>query len=930
MYKPVRYRQKTLHNIQMGLAASLVMLTQGVMAADEIGITPYQRQLTFKNDGIITLKFELENRSGTSQQLQELITLPAGWQLISNTAPFLLANGARDIRLIHISPPKGANAGNYAIAYQVAALNNGGVTSNQIININLQTQAGLKLETQQTPNNLLAGEAFSVDFSLENIGNTKITYKLDAYDTDGFIQAIKPKQVTLEAGQSTLIRVHGQVRTKTSETARYSLTLQARGGGRKAEQTANMMLIAQTPQGIGKYQKLPGKLKASYTIEPGTDNKNANWLAQLEYYGRGNIDHQGKHNIEIKLRNGEKQGDNQVTDQLEEYYLAYWNDELKVKTGHQAFTTNELSGNSLSGIGASASYMPKNKQGKHPLKLQAFYGKTQNNKKTTEQSIYAALNYKWEQYELSSAILEYQKGQEKKQTIHSIRGSWYGKNITTHTEIASDSQHQVYSHDLTAQWNQLGFNTTVARADKNFAGSISDALQLYGNLSYQLDERNTFSIRLRHNRNNLERDNSYEIRQVQEGQLRFTHTLATENPAEITTGYRYTQEQDLRTNTALKQATQAGIIEYKQQFEAIDLRLAVEAGKRTDQLKIKTSTGLAQEFSINWHPQANLNLGVNTTINQELDHIGKTYSAGINGQYNITPRSQISGYIQRAEKQEDNSYSESYSLEYKHDLRKLGQLTLSAQQNKNISVKQKDNEQDCVLKLEYSLPLDLPFNKRENIGSLEGKLYQANGEAASDVILQMDNNYAVTNKKGEFSYPDIVAKDYQLTIDSSHTNAKGLILDTATENNLIQIQANKTTRVNLLAHQGAHLKGRLLRFIPDTSTSLATDEPTTLKADKGIGMVLLELHPLGDDHRTIHRRSTLYDGSFSFLGIPPGQWELIVVNTTRIPEHFNLEKTRFVIDLKPGTSNTELLIKALPTAQTIKKVGPQQGFDVSG
>lgn len=931
MHSIVKPAPKSLNTMRLSLAASLLVLTQMAMAANEIGITPYQRQLNINNTGIITLKFELENRSGNLQQLQENISLPAGWQLISNTAPFTLNNGARDVRLVHISPPKGTPAGNYVVAYQITALGNGSLNNQEAITIQLQGQAGLKLEAQSAPSNLIAGEEFTVDFLLENTGNKTISYKLDAYDTEGFIQALTPKQITLTSGESKLIQVRGKVRSKISKTIPYTLKLQARGGGVKTEQTISTQLIARTPEGIGKYQKLPGKLKASYSIEPGNKhNDQDSWLAQLEYFGRGQLDRKGEHNLEVKLRNGQQQQTYWQTDQLEEYYLAYWNDELKVQTGHQSFSTNYLTGNHLSGLGAAVTYNPKNKQGKRPLKIQAFYGQTRSGEKKVAKSVYAALNYNWENYELQTSILEYQKNSEKRQTIHTIGGTWRGQHLTAHTSVASDNNKKhAYTGELVAQWENLGFNTSITRADNKFAGGISDALQMYSNLNYQLDARNTFSTRVRKTRNNLDNNKEYEIRDGQDLQIRFSHHLNTENPTELTLGYRISQEQDLRQKKSNKRTTQAAVLEYQQQFESIALRASAELGKRTEQDQTSLN-GSSQEISLSWQPQHNLKLGTNYALNQELDNTGKTYSFGLNGQYQFTPRSQLTGYIQRSQKDETNDYSQTYNLEYQHDFRQNGQITFSASQIETISAKLEDNQKDQLLKLEYSLPLDLPLYKRDNIGSLEGHITTAEGQPANDVILQLDSQYAVTDQQGKFSYPDIIAKDYQLTIDSSRPNSTGLVFDNSNPKNTIKVSADQLTRANLVVQKGAQLKGQLLRYTVDTAAALEGDQQA-LKADQGIAMVVVELHPIGEPaNRIIHRRSTLYDGSFSFIGIPPGQWELLVIDSKRIPDKFRLEQTRFMLDLMPGATNNKVLIRALPTAQTIKKAGPQKGFEVSG
>lgn len=53
---------------------------------------------------------------------------------------------------------------------------------------------------------------------------------------------------------------------------------------------------------------------------------------------------------------------------------------------------------------------------------------------------------------------------------------------------------------------------------------------------------------------------------------------------------------------------------------------------------------------------------------------------------------------------------------------------------------------------------------------------------------------------------------------------------------------------------------------------------------EGLGGLLIELQPIGDtsDKRTVQKRLTQGDGSFSFIGIPLGQWQIVVVDADKI------------------------------------------------
>lgn len=77
----MQHHTATSNGFKLTLVASLLVLNHVAFAADDITITPNQRQITADKTGIITLRFEVENRSNQAQQLAETVTLPDGWEL---------------------------------------------------------------------------------------------------------------------------------------------------------------------------------------------------------------------------------------------------------------------------------------------------------------------------------------------------------------------------------------------------------------------------------------------------------------------------------------------------------------------------------------------------------------------------------------------------------------------------------------------------------------------------------------------------------------------------------------------------------------------------------------------------------------------------------------------------------------------------------
>ena len=933
---PITTTQRT---VRLTLAASLLVLAQTATAADDISITPGQRQIIANKPGIITLRFEIENRSGQAQQLEESLNLPEGWELVTNTAPFLLASGAREVRLIHVVAPRGTASGAYNIGYQVASQNNGGLISAQTVTVQMAAQAGVKLAAIAPPSSLLGGEDFAVDFILENTGNRAVTYQLDGSDEENYITAVEPKALTLAAGASGNIRIKGKIPREIEETSSYRVTLGARGGGKLAEESVSIPLIARTPKGLGKYQKLPGKLTTRYTQQQRNNadgGSSSEYQAQVEYYARGAIDQAGQHNIEMRLRNGkDSTANNTDNNQQAEYQFNYDNGELEVKTGHHSFNGSHLSGNSLSGIGIEATYAPKNAKKRQPLEARVFTGKSRDGDTTQKKVAGAAVRYQWDEFETGASVIQHETAATvtepaKKDTVTSVNAGWRGESVGIRTEAAADNDGKAWSIDANGQWQDLGVNASYLQADATFDGSNTDTKQAFANARYQIDDKTSAEVGTRHTRNNLKHDLSKEIRQDKEHTARISRRFGDEQQIEVSVGHRQRKEQDLRPTPTTDRDITATTLEYQHQFETFHVRAELARGSRKD--RIKTSAkGHKKGLTISWKPIKALSANAFYSISRDLDSEGKTFSAGVNGTYQLNSKTALSGYVQRNQNASENTHADSFEARLTHDMKRRGTLGINARRT-NSQASDGKTSQDNVVHLEYSVPLDAPIRKRNNIGSVRGKVrYAADQRPASEVVVQMGGQYAVTDQQGEFTYPDVVAKDYTLQVDASRPNTQGYMLSSEGEEASVSVQASQTITPVLELHPASRLSGKLQLYEVDTVASVFEPNNTNnLRPGNGLGRVLIELRPLGNTgKRIVHKRTTLHDGSFSFVGIPPGQWQLVVVDSEKVPANYRLEQTQFEIDLSSGGTQ-EVLIRALPSAQSIKKIGPSGGFNVAG
>jgi hypothetical protein len=909
----------------LGVSVS-VLVACPAFAADEVAITPSNRVFQTQGRGIVTLRFDVENRSGQTRDFIEQISLPAGWDLVSNLAPFPLAANARETRLIHVSVPRSATAGNFPVRYSVNARDNGSINGTETVNVSVDTVSSSELVMIATPPSLLGGNDYEATFQLRNTGNRAITYRLRVDDEDGYVKTVTPTTVTLQPSESSDIQVKGIIPPDITETTTHKFTLIAKGGGKVLEQDASIALISRTPKGLGKYHTLSGNLRLSYSGA----GKSGGGQWQAEYQAQGALDKDGEHNVAVRLRNGQSSNTSH-NDLQSEYQGRYWNDEWEVDAGHESFYAGRLSGNSVSGIGAEVTYHPKDKKGNKPLEARVFSGKSRPGIDTQEKATGAAVNYRFDELrtEIGASVLNHEKQGKPKQTITSANIGWTGSNLSVRAETAKDDDASAKAVDVTANWENIGANLNHVQGDTKFDGANADSKQTYGGITWRIDDDTTANLTANKTRDNLANDASREIRDSRSQEVKLTRKFGEERNIEISAGYRTRKEQDLRPNPTVNNTVKSAVLEYRHTVDELDWTAQWEQGKRDDKIK-SSGAGSRQQLALNWRPDKQKSAGITWSRNNSLDSNTQNTAYGINGRYRINRKQDIDGYWQRSSSQ-DGTKSDSLSISYRHELKNRHQLQLNTSHTRtNAATSTKDN----YWRVEYVMPLDIPLRKRNDVGTLGGFAFYADtDEPAKDMVLNLDGQYAVTDAEGKYFYPDILAKDYQLQVDPSRTDGVSYMLGEEGGVRTVKVDPGKLNRLDLPLQPGASVNGYVRTYAVNKAAAAGKtgDVNAGLQVGDGLGGILLELQPLGDgaENRQAYKRLTDGDGSFSFLGIPPGQYQLVVVDTDKMPKHIRLEQTQFQLDLMAGEPQ-EIDIRAVPTEQTIQKVGPAGGLSVSG
>ena len=201
---------------------------------------------------------------------------------------------------------------------------------------------------------------------------------------------------------------------------------------------------------------------------------------------------------------------------------------------------------------------------------------------------------------------------------------------------------------------------------------------------------------------------------------------------------------------------------------------------------------------------------------------------------------------------------------------------------------------DTEIALEYIYPIDVPIRIIPIKGRVEGMLSLSDepDQGIPGVRILAGGFEAFTDYEGKFLFPAMAPGDYELDIDYSTLSASlipGIDLPLR-----FTVDAGSTVMIEIPMIQPASMEGHLLLV-----NSYVSDEDIPSLPLAGI---LIELH----NESRVDSRYTDDFGRFSFTGLVPGKYSLLIRQDTLPEYHKVVEPTEYVIDIGPGDSIKEI------------------------
>ncbi len=896
-------------------------------------------------DANVMTVFSVMNQTSEKLEFISETVLPNGWKMIAPDMPFEIEPHSNEMRLIGFRVPKETPAGRYEVSFTAVSRKYLSVSNTFPIFVNVLPVKRLSISLLDVPAYAVAGESYSIPFTVVNESNVGGTVILDFNSVPSYILQPDTTQMVLASGESCLCSVRVTTDKLVQSVLNHFVSISARFEGDSAFTDQGKSVVKIVPRSqvkADRYNRFPINVGISYAMQQ-DGYSGRGW--QFEASGSGSVSTDPKGIFSFYFRGPDTYLENLYTYGVHEQYSAgYRNEKVQVDLGDKSYTLSKLTEQFRWGRGAEAQVRVKNwNMGafahktlyfwsgsvkheaasyiRHTLKGRNSVGLNYLNKKTSDidaDILSAQGHFRWNKYmEMdleyagSSANGEYQQAANAALSGRLKNLSYAGYGIYaspgypgyyTNTRIHSLGLNYRFRKNLRVDFN---LNQQQQQYDEETHQVIAPVLKYNSfGLIYEWREKTRFNF----------------ARTSQSSHDRFDQPLFDY----CETAYRFNLDQSFRNLT---------------------LAGGLETG-RTQNRMLERDGGLFRlNFSAHISPNVRNSLSGYLTYDNDKrysDQRYKRWTFGFDASGEILRNTAVNLSYQSQYSPE--SYFEDRNL-FEFGLNhRLGATQEFAIRCRKILLHNSLTKEEIAVKADYRLRLGVPIGMNRSVGSVKGTLLDLeNRKPVQKAVIRLNEYMAVTDDDGRFHFQSIPpGGDYFLSLDKSTIGLDKVLAQPTPLRVSVAGGGEKILELGIV--RGCGVKGRVVVYavVNDSSDHFSADKmkqyldeyyvagssqnkdkgvdvtvtngKTKLVPGHGLGSVLVELKKDNE----VHRRVTDNDGSFVFDGLRPGQW-FFTVYEYNLPEMHRLEQPAPVIDLNPG-DDKQVQVRVLPIRRQIQFV----------
>ena len=882
---------------------------------------------TAQPGAILSLTFRVTNHTPGPQQFLEKLTLPEDWTPVLPEGNFTLAAGAATVRLVVVHVPLTAPAARYPVTYETHAQRDPAVHDSGTVQVEVASVAKLALLVESQPHTAIAGRDYEIKLRVMDHGNTGLTVSLQATDDSGGSLVLTPREVTLpaEGNQVVTLTVHASAGDRRAHNQVVQVAASAPRGTQAPLATraaAVVWVVPLTGAGADLKQRLPSLLTVSAV--GGASGPEL----QAELSGGGALDEAGRREVAYDLcgPSTEKAG---VYGNAAQYWANYSDPRLQVRLGDQSYGLSPLTTSYRYGRGLEVSvppvgggvsgglYMVENEEGEAAPEVGLHL------ERQCGAGVDLRLNALTRGADADSSVEGPARIGSFLVTLHPREATIsleYGLCLAGSGEEEQRGQaYRVEAHGRVGRGVEYSLEKT--QADPQYAGSYSGVDDTNAAVTFPLTRRLTGSIAYQDSREDpelLDVGNGVDAETLAEAGLSYALARGWQLSLQAADYHR----SDSAQSDPCDYREQPLILTLNRSWRRANLRLVVPSGSRQDLLTGERQT--VHDFNIfaDWTPSPRCTLTLYSATGSEGDfanayQLGQSANRGLTCTYATRAGASVGvnwgqnalsagGYSTQWEvfARSARPGERGWCLRLRHSYQPFS-----------------DTPDDYTLS--YSLPLGIPVGKRRRVGTIQGRIYDAqkpDQPGLADAILTAGGATVVTNARGEFSFPALAPGSYSLSVDSGAAGQGRVICDKLPL--MVEVKGGEVTHVQIATVAAAQVRGSVL-VMPAAGGDGGSDGPSVVgsgasaagpsaREPVGLANVLVELNNGTEVHRTI----TDGGGRFLFEGIRPGEWTLKVYGGT-LPPYHRLEQETLKLKLEPAQV-AEATFHVLPIVRKIK------------
>lgn len=869
----------------------------------------------------VTASVVVANRGTQADEFVESFILPPGCQrVMPPDVPFRLEPGAQIVRVVAVLVPPNMPAGRFDLGYRVQGRRDPSAIGSFDLSVQVTPIDNLELVVEPRPDMVLAGDSYAVKLRVTNRGNSRVTARLTQRSSLGIQPTVDATAFALEAGATREIECRVQtdkgVAKQTTNAVTFDVTAtSATGKILTASQASVAQIIPLVSGNRDPFHYFPLQLRTIVLAQLGHPGQ-----VQSELSGSGSLDEAGKHRVDFMLRGPNAQSSS-LFGERDEYGASYHGENWDVDLGDRIYALSPLTERHTLGRGAGVKWHDDN------ASAGLFYMTTRYRRENTEELGAFVRQDFTDTFSLQGNFLRKMggdrlSGEMLPQNIISLETRYrVGKLLDLRLEgglSRSDEGTMDFAYRAEARGElpgKINYAVEHAHAGPNFNGQYSDTETTYATLTKALTPKLRANASLNHYENNLAQNDVRSPVVNRENSWSAGLNYALTKPTELFLEGHHVDRTDILLPAAYDFSEDFARFGASHNFGPIQLRGHLDAGTLDNSLTGESGAFQRYSLTANWQatPRQTYSVFASYGPSAFTGSTAEALSAGVSGQWRVRDdftanlnyaRNQYDGLLGR--EQDQVLASLRYQFQNKSSLSVIGRLSRATTRGTST-----DATNEAAIMVAYSVPLSRPVSRKRSVGALEGRLFDATkgGEAGLPrVVLQVAEQFAVTNDEGFFEFPSLKPGKCELRVV---TDSLGVRMTMAS------LMPMKFT---ILPAETAHVR---LEAMPACSVSVSVTRFAFASGNAPASAG--ELHEIGGQEavtveitngRDVWRAQTDRTGNASFDRLPSGLWKLRVASSD-LPAHHTMENPERTLRLKPGEIQ-RIAVRLLPQRRTIR------------